>query len=91
MGTLSTPGVLRLRATSAVSRDQSVRRSAQDDDFAGVLAKNIPDKLALMGRSPHDPHWLNPRKSRYGQQYHYLRMLARTSTLSKFAWREEQD
>jgi hypothetical protein len=27
---------LRLRATSAVSRDPSVRRSAQDDDFVGV-------------------------------------------------------
>jgi hypothetical protein len=30
-----------------VSRDKSVRRSAQDDDFVGVLKKNIP-KLALM-------------------------------------------
>jgi len=28
-----------------------VRRSAQDDDFAGVLTKNIQSKLALMGRS----------------------------------------
>ena len=36
MGKLSTPEVLRLRATSAVSRDPSVRRSAQDDDFVGV-------------------------------------------------------
>ena len=54
MGNLSTAEVLRLRATSAVSRDQSVRRSAQDDDFVGVLTKNIPDKLALMGRSPND-------------------------------------
>jgi hypothetical protein len=25
-----------------------VRRSAQDDDFVGVLKKNIPNKLALM-------------------------------------------
>jgi hypothetical protein len=25
---------------------------AQDDDFVGVLKKNIPNKLALMGRSP---------------------------------------
>ena len=35
MGKLSPAGVLRLRATSAVSRDPSVRRSAQDDDFVG--------------------------------------------------------
>ena len=44
MGKLSTAEVLRLRATSAVSPDPSVRRSAQDDDFVG--------RLALMGRSP---------------------------------------
>jgi hypothetical protein len=49
---ISTAGVLRLRATSAVSRDKSVRRSAQDDDFVGVSTKNILNKLALMGRSP---------------------------------------
>jgi hypothetical protein len=35
-----------------VSRDKSVRRSAQDDDFVGVLKKNIPNKLALMGVYP---------------------------------------
>ena len=40
-------GVLRLRA-SALSRDRSVRRSAQDDDFAGVSKKNTR-KLALTG------------------------------------------
>jgi hypothetical protein len=34
-GKVSTAEVLRLRATSAVSRDQSVRRSAQDDDSVG--------------------------------------------------------
>jgi hypothetical protein len=32
-----------------VSHDKSVRRSAQDDDFVGILKKNIPNKLALMG------------------------------------------
>jgi hypothetical protein len=32
MGEISTAEVLRLRATSAVSPDQSMRRSAQDDD-----------------------------------------------------------
>jgi hypothetical protein len=35
MGKISTAEVLRLRATSAVSPDQSVRRCAQDDDSAG--------------------------------------------------------
>ena len=35
-GKLSDAEVLRLRATSAVSPDKSVRRSAQDDDFVGV-------------------------------------------------------
>jgi hypothetical protein len=52
MGKLSTAGVLRLRATSAVSRDKSVRRSAQDDVFVGILTKNILNKLALMGLRP---------------------------------------
>jgi hypothetical protein len=51
MGKIGPVGVLRLRATSTVARDKSVRRSAQDDDFAGVLTKNIQSKLALMGRS----------------------------------------
>jgi hypothetical protein len=35
MGKTSTAEVLRLRATSAVSRDPSVRRSAQDDESVG--------------------------------------------------------
>ena len=52
MGKISTAEVLRLRATSAVSRDKSVRRSAQDDDFVGVLTKNTLNKLALMGLRP---------------------------------------
>jgi hypothetical protein len=33
---LRTAEVLRLRAASAVSREQSVRRSAQDDESVGV-------------------------------------------------------
>ena len=41
MGRTSSPGVLRLRAPSAVSCDEPVRRFAQDDDFVGVLKKNI--------------------------------------------------
>ena len=36
MGEMGSDEVLRLRATSAVSRDQSVRRFAQDDDSVGV-------------------------------------------------------
>src|ERR1700733_1657429 len=52
MGKISTAEVLRLRATSAVSCDKSVRRSAQDDDFVGVSTKNILNKLALMGLCP---------------------------------------
>jgi hypothetical protein len=42
MGKLSTAEVLRLRATSAVSRDQSVRRSAQDDESVGELTERKP-------------------------------------------------
>jgi hypothetical protein len=34
MGKMSLAGVLRLRAAMALSRDKSVKRSAQDDDFA---------------------------------------------------------
>ena len=52
MGKISIAEVLRLRATSAVSRDNSVRRFAQDDDFVGVLTKNILNELALMGLRP---------------------------------------
>jgi hypothetical protein len=52
MGKISTAEVLRLRATSAVSRDKSATRSAQDDDFVGILRKNIQSKLALMGLCP---------------------------------------
>ena len=40
MGKVSTPGVLRLRATSVVSRDKSVGAPLQDDGLGGVLTKN---------------------------------------------------
>ena len=46
IGKKSTAGVLRLRVASAVARDKSVRRSAQDDDSVGVLTKNIQSELA---------------------------------------------
>jgi hypothetical protein len=52
MGKISTAEVLRLRATSALSRDKSVRRSAQDDDLVEVLTKNTLNELALMGLRP---------------------------------------
>jgi hypothetical protein len=39
MGEISTAEVLRLRAARAVSREQSVRRSAQDDESVGVSRK----------------------------------------------------
>jgi hypothetical protein len=65
MGKISTAEVLRLRAESAVSRDKSVRRSAQDDDFVRVLTKNTPNELALMGVAPR-PHFFKARKSGFG-------------------------
>jgi hypothetical protein len=48
MGKLSTAEVLRLRATSAVPHDQSVRRFAQDDDSVGVSTKN-PKQVSAYG------------------------------------------
>jgi hypothetical protein len=42
MGKISIAEVLRLRATSAASRDESVRRFAQDDDSVGELTKQRP-------------------------------------------------
>jgi hypothetical protein len=49
---MSPAGVLRLRAISAVSRDKSVMRSAQDDDFVGGSAKEIQNKSALLEQRP---------------------------------------
>ncbi len=49
MGKISPSGSFDSAPPSVVSRDKSARRSAQDDDFVGVLTKNHPDKLALMG------------------------------------------
>jgi hypothetical protein len=46
MGETSTAEVLRLRATSVVSSDKSVMRSAQDDEFMWVLTKNNPNSKA---------------------------------------------
>src|SRR5271167_3329526 len=42
MDKISTAEVLRLRATSAVSPDKPVRRSAQDDDSVGELTERRP-------------------------------------------------
>jgi hypothetical protein len=49
MGKISIVGVLRLRAKSAVSRDRSVRRYAQDDDFVGVLKNKHPKQVSAHG------------------------------------------
>jgi hypothetical protein len=51
MNKISTVGVLRLLATGAVACDKSVRLSAQDDDFVGVLTKNIQTKLVRSRQS----------------------------------------
>ena len=51
MGKISIVGVLRLRAKSAVSRDRSVRRYAQDDDFVGVLKNKHPKQVSAYGIS----------------------------------------
>jgi hypothetical protein len=60
---------LRLRATSAVSRDPSVRRSAQDDDFVGVL-KIKPEVICPMGLEK-QTSWLKPSGAQaiYGTAY----------------------
>jgi hypothetical protein len=42
MGKISIAGVLRLRAASAVSLDEFVRRSAQDDDFVWEFDEKRP-------------------------------------------------
>src|SRR6266481_720620 len=39
-------------APSAVPRDKSVRRFAQDDDFVGGLKKNTPNRITLVGLHP---------------------------------------
>jgi hypothetical protein len=44
MGKISPAGVLRLRATKLCVREYSVMRSAQDDDFVGVLTRDIPNE-----------------------------------------------
>jgi len=49
MGKISTLGVLRLRASSAVSRDKSVRRSAQDDVFVVSFKEKHPKQVSVYG------------------------------------------
>jgi hypothetical protein len=50
MGKINTAEVLRLRATSAVSRNESARRFAQDDDSV-VGIKNIGSSAKNTKRS----------------------------------------
>ena len=45
MGEISTPGSFDSAPLSHVSRDKSVRRSAQDDGFVGVVMKNSPNQI----------------------------------------------
>ena len=60
IGKMSPPGfprlrsgqALRLRGISAVSIGKAVRRCAQDDDFVGVLTKNIRSKLSFVVLRP---------------------------------------
>jgi hypothetical protein len=53
MGTISTAEVLRLRATSAVSRDEPVRRFAQDDGFVWGLKYSWLDAENTKDRKSH--------------------------------------
>jgi hypothetical protein len=52
MGEISTPGSFDSAPSSAVSRDKSVKRAAQDDGFVGVVMKNSQNRLTLMGHRP---------------------------------------
>jgi hypothetical protein len=47
VGKISTVGSFDSAPPSVLTRDRSVRRSAQDDVFVGVVTKNIPNTLAL--------------------------------------------
>jgi hypothetical protein len=81
-----------------------VRTCCSEVSAGGVCALAEPNRNELSGFNgfPPTPIYLVADDSfafgivcctlklRHGE-YHYLRMLARTSTLSKFAWREEQD
>ena len=45
--------MLPLRVVAELKEQRSAElQIPQDDDFVGVLTKNIPNKLALMERSP---------------------------------------
>src|SRR6266704_2916707 len=59
-------------APSAVPRDKSVRRFAQDDDFVGGLKKNTPNRLMLVGlaswaRFSHTPSKSDFSVGQFGQ------------------------
>jgi hypothetical protein len=61
MGKISTVGVHRLRATRAVARDKSVRRSAQDDDFGGSFDEKHPKQISAYEDAVRSfyTHWPN--------------------------------
>jgi hypothetical protein len=74
IGKLSTAEVLRLRAISAVLRDPSARRSAQDDGFVGGF------EIQLVGYAE------NTKRSKKSQA---LRMTALSGAL-KYSWLDMQ-
>src|SRR3984957_18724989 len=93
MGKLSPAGVLRLRARSAVPRDPSVRRSAQDDEFVGVSKASgrghLPSfihptrKLVVIEIAAVPPGLSLEKESSptlYGQVTSWERMLSRRNT-----------
>ena len=68
MGKMNIAEVLRLRATSAVSRDQSVRRFAQDDDSVGEPTERRPlggagANCGSLGSSQDDDSWENQKRT----------------------------
>jgi hypothetical protein len=68
MGKIGPPRSFDSAPHSAVSRDQSVRRSAQDDGFVGVWTKNILNKLGAYGTQSRG-HTMNKNQPRTGS-YH---------------------
>ena len=78
MGKISTAEVLRLRATSAVSGSQSVRRSAQDDDSVG----EPEEKQRERGGFARKPGYARPKVSIYCRDAPVTLYLRSTSCLA---------
>jgi hypothetical protein len=86
MGKIKTAEVLRLRATSTVSRNQSVRRSAQDDDsVAGMQAKDrCPSILVYRAKHRKKPSSARVRWCE-GHLGKWAALLARLEPLSGYS------